>query len=250
MRKYLRSFFKCFVFIFSLSTLTLSVQAVGNNGPTPQICGAIDQNVYDLVEEYKTGLYEKRANDPARKLFLELGITEEVCSDEINVDYIYSSSQLDSNAYEATRIAVYSSSLEQETQDELHAVIVFNRIVYQKKTFGDPWNYIMLDEVKGGVVENTSSLYWCEYLYLKYDVHGIAFDSVGNRIGYINNGIDYGGAVEHPTVGSTYYIDGPSDYYYNMGDHSSAVVGWTKATISRRLSGSETLEVSSAIEPV
>lgn len=225
------------IFCFSYNMVVFAQES--NN---IEVEGKIDQDIYEMVEAYKNGLFsEKNENRKiqTRQLFSSLGMNEEE-----NVDYIYDNKQIDENTYEATQIAFYS--LEQENQGSKDGVIIFCRIVYDTKNFGDPWDYVMLTKVKGGVVQNNGN-YWCEFLKMRYKVGGDAYDASGNRCGWKGKETQYGGAVSSPSVGTTYYITGPSDYYYNMGAAGGHVAGFVKATISFRLGNSDYLEVSSGI---
>lgn len=227
------AFLLCFLF-------NMSVFAQENNDI--KIEGNIDQDIYEIVEAYKNGTFIEK-NENARistnQLFRSLGISEQ--NDE-KVKYIYDNKKVDEDTYEATQIAFYS--LEQENQETQDGVILFCRIVYDVKNFDNSNDYVMLTKVKGGVVQNNGN-YWCEFLKMRYDVGGDAYDASGNRCGWKGKSTNYGTAVSSPTVGTTYSISGPSDYYYNLGVVGSHIAGFVQGTISFRLGNSTNLEVSS-----
>lgn len=217
----------------------------------PRIEGLIEPEIYQMVEDYKNGTFIQRNESAALEpedIFSAFGV-DKISKDDFDVDYIYDIKKIGDDSYAATRIAMVS--LEKEDQGTSNGVVMFTRITYEEKYFnGNPWSYVKLTKVGGGVVQNNGNI-WCEALYLKYDNKGDAYDASGNRLGYRDTSVDYGGAVYAPTVGVKYVINGPNDYYFNMGTQFSNVVGYTKGTISRRLGNPlATLIVTSSIPNV
>ena len=243
------SFFLSFSILFITPVMTVNAWEVNCiEGSNIVQENGIDADIYQLVSEYQNGTHVQdiESKELAEKAFNTFGLQE---ASNDNVNFIYDVNQVDSATYEATRIAFYTP-LEQETQGEESNVIIFCRIVYEEKYFNDdPWPYIMLKKVKGGVVQN-SDLHWCEHLYIRYMVAGDAYDASGNRKGWKGDETEYGDPIYAPEVGTTYSIQGPNDYYYNMGLPSSRVVGFVKGVISRRLGNSVELEVASPIEGI
>lgn len=212
----------------------------------------IDPDIYQMINDYERGTFVERNEDEdinAKQILDSFGTTSET-STTADIKYLYDVKELDSNTYAATRIALYSS-LRQENQDEKNGVIVFCRIVYEQKDFGKPWGFLKLTGVESGVVRNNDN-YWCEFLKMRYRVYGSAYDANGNRLGVKGRETDYNdtATVNSPTVGHTYSINGPNDYYYSMGEMDSVIAGFARANISFRLSSSEYLEVSSAIQAI
>lgn len=235
----------CFFFVMTL-VFAASTSAFASNNTDAEmnsnvkVEGPIDPEIYQMVENYQAGTFKERNESKTLKpeaLFnsFGLGVEQIKQGSDIFVEYIYDIKQMEPETYEATRVALVS--LEQETQGSYRSVVIFCRIVYQEKSFsGNPWSYIMLTKVKGGVVQNNGDI-WCETLRMRYSVHGIAYDANGNWKGYQGASTQYGTAhVYAPQVGTTYYIDGPCDYYYDMGVPSSAVAGFVQGGISYRLS--------------
>lgn len=225
--------------------LSFTINVSADNLNEIKVEGKIDDDIYEMVKAYKGGTFtpsnESSSIEP-RQLFSAFEINEE---DGGNINYIYDLKQLDEDTYEATQIVIYTV-LEKEEQGSQNDVILFCRIVYDKKPFfGNPWSYVMLIKIEGGVVQNNNN-YWCEFLKMRYSVYGDAYNANGTRVGLKAASTAYGGAIS-PVVGTTYYIDGPSDYYYNMGASGSYISGWVRGTISRRLGNSTTLEVPCGI---
>ncbi len=242
--------------------ITLSLTCVNANAANLNVVDVLTQNelinedgkipddIYELIEQYQNGSYCEDISDfngQARMIFNNSNhVVASSPDEEMNTTYLYSTNQIGVDTFESTQIVVYAS-LNNESQDELHGVVIYNRITYEKKNFsGSAYNYIMLTKVNGGVVQNNGN-YWCEALYLRYDVHGDAYTSAGSHVGYKGKDSGYSNQVYSPTVGTNYSISGPSDYYYSMGTYGTAVIGYTKGTISHRLSTSETLIATCAM---
>lgn len=184
------------------------------------------------------------------EIFLKSGMAKTQSNDDIKVDYIYDITRTDEDTYEATRIALYDVSLEQTSQGQKSGVVLFTTIVYKEQHFGKPWSFVMLTQIKGGVVKNDTN-YWCENISFRYHVYGDGYTAAGTRVGWTGKEVQYNGVLSYPTVGTTYYINGPSDYYYDMGVHNSAIVGFMRGTITYRGSSNQSqLEVASSITSI
>ena len=145
--------------------ITSTITTFAKNDNSVKIETGIDEDIYEMIEAHENNTFvEKNESNKmqTRELFKTFGMEEQ---SEESVKYIYDNKRVDENTYQATRIAMYS--LEQESQGSKNGVIIFCRIVYDEKDFGDPWSYVMLKKVKGGVVQNNGN-YWCEFLQLKY----------------------------------------------------------------------------------
>lgn len=219
-----------------------SVFATYSENNTPQDAGRIDSDIYQMVADYYDGVFVERNDstiDTSYFFTSDSNIASALSNSGLEIHTLYDTKQLAPGLYAATRVI-----LAQEMQDTTRGVILFNRIKYQEASYSTEANrYVMLVEINGGVVANNGD-YWCEYLWLTYDVHGDAWDASGNRLGYKGKAPDYGGSVNAPKVGTTYKINGPSDYYYNVATLGTAIVGKTKGRISYRLTSvGEYLEV-------
>lgn len=243
--------------MMSSTAYAVNTQSEYNNAAilVPMVDGTIDDKVYSMVEGYRAGNFIERNDDPTmnpRQLFANMNNNLVSASENTNIkaSCIYDIEQVDDTTFEATSVMLYSD-LSQMTQDEADGVILFTTIVYEKASFdlkSGPSPVAMLKKIKGGVVQNNGK-YWCEFLYMRYSVHGDAYDATGKRVGPMGDETDYGGAVISPQVGTTYYIDGPCDYYYDTNVFNTVLVGFTKGTISYRLSSYRNeLIVASAIQ--
>lgn len=203
-----------------------------------------------MVTDYENGVFIER-ND-SKKISPQTLFAQTPSFNNLNgtVNYLYDVRKVEENKYAATQVALYSS-LRQETQGEKNGVIVFCRIVYDEKDFGKPWSFVKLQSVEGGVVRN-NDLYWCEFLYMRYKVRGMGYNADGTKAGFHAKETNYSdtGQIMSPKVGFAYSISGPNDYYYSMGELDGLIVGFLKSHISYRLSTSEELEISSALQAI
>ena len=208
--------------------------------------GPIDPKIYEMLDSYNNGTFVERNADPDIDpviLFSANSTENQVVTASANedqkVEYLYDIEHLDGLTYEATAVAVYE--LEQTSQDEADGVVLFCSIVYEKAPFtldeAAAYPLVMLKEVKGGVVQNNGN-YWCEYLNMRYSVHGDAYDESGDRIGTRGEETDFDdySNIVSPQEGVAYSIDGPCDYYYDPNVFNSGIAGFTRGFISYRLS--------------
>ena len=241
----------CFLTLVIFLVAPLNVYATQISSEMPYRDGDIPADVYELIEEYKNGTYSVGTNDKngiAQALFEGTADEADYESKDADVKKLYNLKKVAENTFEATQVSLYS--LENTTQGQMKGVIIYNRITYNTKSFnGDPWNYVMLTKVSGGVVQNNGN-YWCEALYLRYHVYGDAFSETGTHVGYKGADSGYGNQIYAPSVGTNYSRSGPSDYYYSLGYKGTALSGFTKGTIRFRLGASEELVTRCAINAI
>lgn len=220
------------------------------NEQGPFISGTIDADIYNMVTNYENGTYQERNESNTvtpSKLF---GSTRSTFDLNGTTEYLYDIKKIDNDTYAATQVALYTS-LRQESQGTKNGVILFCRIVYDEKDFGQPYTFVKLQKVESGVVRN-NNLYWCEFLRMRYRVCGAAYNSNGSKMGYKAKETEYEDTslISSPVEGVAYSITGPNDYYYSMGAAYGAIAGFARGNITYRLSSSEYLEVSSALTAV
>lgn len=206
----------------------------------------IDPYIYKMIDDYKNGTFIERDEDnciDARDLFSENDVS---LDDDSNVEYIYDLHKIDDNTYEATQVALYNSS--KNDTDTVRDVTATFTIVYEKKDFGDYWDYIMLTRLKGGIVKEGK--FECTELMMKYNVSGDAYDANGNRKGLKGKSTrfsDY--TINNPVVGNAVYsMPGPSDYYYNMGATGTLVAGYFVANIENSSGTTDSIPLSIEME--
>ena len=219
-----------FTFLFSLTSFASNNEEEGN----------IENYIYEIINDYENGVFTERndLNDiDVHQLFSF--INDE---NNRNVRHIYDNRQIGAESYVASRISFYD--LDKSDQNEEDGVVIYVAIQYEKKDFGDPWDYVMLNRVKGGVVRQTGSIS-CKSLSFRYKVYGDAYDANGNRVGLKGAEVSYNGELNNPKIGTTYYIDGPKDYYYNMGATYSVIAGFMRATLSNDVQFEAAIDISS-----
>lgn len=199
----------------------------------------IDSYIYELVEDYENGTFEERNDLPDVDAHMLLK-PEEI--ENLQVEHIYDNRQIGENEFVASRISFYD--LDKSDQNEQDGVVIYVAIQYDKKDFGDPWDYIMLNRVKGGVVRQEGNVS-CSSISFRYYVTGDAYNADGSRAGLKGNSVYYNGELENPKIGTTYYIEGPKDYYYNMGVINSVVAGFMRATLSNGSQFEVSIDISS-----
>lgn len=186
-----------------------------------------DSYIYELIDSYEKGTFEERNDLPeldVRQFFASPSPNSEASSYDI-----YDNRQIGKDTYVASRISFYD--LEKSDQNEQNGVTIYVAIEYAKKDFGDPWDYVMLNKIKGGVVRQTGNVS-CSSLSFRYSVYGDAYNADGSRAGLKGASVLYNGELNNPVIGNTYYIAGPQDYYYNMGATGSFIAGMMRATLS------------------
>ncbi len=201
---------------------------------------AIDPYIYELIDSYEKGIFQERNDLP------ELDIEQLFASQSLNAEGgsydIYDNRQIGKDTYVASRISFYD--LTKSDQNEQNGVTIYVAIEYAKKDFGDPWDYVMLNKVKGGVVRQTGNVS-CSSLSFRYSVYGDAYRADGSRVGLKGASVNYNGELKNPVIGNTYYISGPKDYYYNMGVEGGFIAGLMRATLSNSSQFEASIDISS-----
>lgn len=134
--------------------------------------------------------------------------------------------------------------LDKSNQNEQNGVTIYVAIEYAKKDFGEPWDYVMLNKIKGGVVRQTGNIS-CSSLSFRYSVYGDAYNADGSRAGLKGASVVYNGELKNAVISNTYYISGPKDYYYNMGTTGSFIAGMMRATLSNSSQFEVAIDISS-----
>lgn len=217
---------KLFIFCASL-IMMLSISASTALAEEIQSTSTINPYIYELIDSYENGTFQERNDLPeldVRQLFASQPLNAEKSSYDI-----YDNRQIGKDTYVASRISFYD--LDKSDQNEQNGVTIYVAIEYSKKDFGDPWNYVMLNKIKGGVVRQTGNIS-CSSISFRYSVSGDAYNADGSRAGLKGASVVYNGELKNPVIGNTYYISGPQDYYYNMGATGSFIAGMMRATLS------------------
>ena len=204
-----------------------------------QSTSSIDPYIYELIDSYENGEFQERNDLPeldVRKLFPSQQFNLEASSYDI-----YDNRKVGQDTYVASRISFYD--LDKSDQNEQNGVTIYVAIEYAKKDFGDPWDYVMLNKVKGGVVRQTGTVS-CSSISFRYAVYGDSFNADGSRAGLKGNSVNYNGELKTPSIGKTYYIYGPKDYYYKMGATGSFVAGMMQATLSNSSQFEAAIDIS------
>ena len=214
----------CASFIIALSTFVSTALAADSE---IQSDSNIDPYIYELIKSYEQGTFQERNDLP------ELDIHKLLPSQPLNAEDssydIYDNRKIGENTYVASRISFYD--LDKSDQNEKDGVTIYVAIEYAKKDFGDPWDYVMLNKVKGGVVKQDTSVS-CSSISFRYSVYGDAYNSDGTHAGLKGKQVSYNGELKNPSVGTTYSISGPKDYYYNMGAVGGFIAGMMRAKLS------------------
>lgn len=230
---------KIYTLFFSLlfvMSFTLVSFASNSNIKSEQ---KIDPYIYEILSDYENGQFKERndlININPHGFFPE--IENSPNSDVIN---LYDNRQIGENEFAATRVSIVND-LEQSNQDEKDGIVAFTTIVYNKLDMNDPYDYVMLTKVKGGIVRQDKAVS-ASSISLRYWVYGDAYTSDGLRKGLEGSEVQYNGELNNPEIGTTYYIEGPKDYYYCMGVFGTLTAGFMRIT----LSNGSTFECSSAI---
>lgn len=199
-----------------------------------------DSYIYELVNSYEKGTFKER-NDLPELDIKRFFATPLFDSKDSSYD-IYDNRKIGEDTYVASRISFYD--LDKSDQNEQNGVTIYVAIEYAKKDFGNPWDYVKLNKVKGGVVRQTGNVS-CSSVSFRYSVYGDAYNADGSRAGLKGSNVDYNGELNNPVIGKTYYISGPQDYYYNMGAKGSFIAGMMRATLSNSSKFEATIDISS-----
>ncbi len=119
-----------------------------------QSTSSIDPYIYELIDSYENDEFQERNDLPeldVRKLFPSQQFNLEASSYDI-----YDNRKVGKDTYVASRISFYD--LDKSDQNEQNGVTIYVAIEYAKKDFGDLWDYVMLNKVKGGVVRQTGTV--------------------------------------------------------------------------------------------
>lgn len=233
---------KIYTLFFSLlfvMSFTLVSFASNSNIKSEQ---KIDTYIYEILSDYENGQFKERndlININSHGFFPE--IKNSPNSDVIN---LYDNRQIGENEFAATRISIVNN-LEQSNQDEKDGIVAFTTIVYNKLDMNDPYDYVMLKKVKGGIVRQDKAVS-ASSISFRYWVVGDAYNSDGSHKGLEGSEVQYNGELNNPKIGTTYYIEGPNDYYYCMGTYGTVIAGFMRVT----LSNGSTFECSSAITAI
>lgn len=196
----------CISMLFSIG----SVFAEEENIYVEEIGG----DIYQMVDDYISGTYVPRIDDPTFSPQSLFGISEDTDS-AITSNSIYDVKKIDNdNTFEATKISFYS--LEKEEQGELKDVIIMCRVVYSTIDISKGFPAYKISTVKGGVVSTTNT-YIVDALYLKSTGNGYAHDASGRQIGLKNEGKAYTNIGTYPVTGKSYSISSGINYYYCPG---------------------------------
>lgn len=239
-------------FCASLAFSTNAFAAGTNDTSELHVKNSISSTIYEMVASYENGTFDENKNDgtEARSVLSIAGMDADsnVSESDNEIKNLYAVEQLDETTYEAIQVTLYSAQLEQSMQGEKNGVVMFSSMVYEKETFGNRGSsYIKPIRIQGGVVRNAST-YWCESMAIRYRICGDANTSDGTRIGWRDFSVNYNGANNNPQVGLTYYLNSPTDLYFNKGATGTAVVGFTRGKITFRMSSMQSeLEVSCAV---
>ena len=210
----------------------------------------VDPYIYEMIDAYENGTFVER-NDS--KMFKPSEIFNEInpLSDSSeDVDFIYDLRKIDEGIYEATQISLYASDNEDTSQRTKYGVKIFCTIVFEEKYFDDPWPYIMLNRVKGGVLDESQD-YEAVELRMGYTAEGDAYDDNGTRIGskrLYKSPSNY--SVNNPLVGPAYSIAGPKTYYFNSGISPMLIAGMVEVDIENSNGSTSIVEASTTIEEI
>lgn len=210
----------------------------------------VDPYIYEMIEAYENGTFIERNDSETFKPSEMFNEITPLSNSSEDIDYIYDLRKIDENIYEATQISLYASDNEDTSQRTKYGVKIFCTIVFEEKYFDEVWPYIMLNRVKGGVLEEAQD-YEAIELRMGYTAEGDAYNSNGTRIGskrLYKSPSSY--RVNNPLVGPAYSIAGPKTYYFNSGIYPMTIAGMVEVDIENSNGSTATVEASTTIEEI